>query len=90
MAINPQSSKTSRARRRKAEQHRRLVEKRDLLHLAFRSQQSASARLDELSAEQRTSAEAETCWSVMSLGLDFERRCDVEYCALAGLESEYA
>jgi hypothetical protein len=68
------------------EPQRDLIRLRDLLHTSYRIQQSAAARLDELGTEP---PESETCWAVMSLGLDFERRIDAEYCALAGLEADH-
>ncbi len=75
-----------------AEQHHHLIEIREHLHLSFWFQRVASIRLDELHAigDPITVEEENTCWDILTLSLNYERRCDAEYCAAAGLECDYA
>jgi hypothetical protein len=75
----------------KVKHHSDLIATRDQLHLAIAFQRECESRLDELNAgaDPLTADESETCWTIISLGLDYERRCALEYRALAGLEHTY-
>lgn len=73
------------------DQRSRLINTRDLLHLAIAFQRIAGERLDALAggAEPASAGEMESCWTILPLALDFERRMACEYRAASGLDGEY-
>ena len=86
-----------REKKRRIEQEQRHKERaermriREQLHLAMQFQREAERRLDELhaGAEPISANEAEDCWAVMSLSLDYEREMAQEYLVASGLEAGY-